>query len=105
MRILYLSLKGVYYEMIESGIKSEEYREHKPYWIKRLMQCGGDVCSLDKCEDCVFRKFKHYDAVCFSYGYTKRKMLLECRGIIYGQGKKEWGAPITKHLSSNLVND
>ena len=36
---------------------------------------------------------KDFDAVCFSYGYTKRRMLWECKGIEVGQGLKEWGAP------------
>ena len=34
-----------------------------------------------------------YDAVCFSYGYTKRRMLWECKGITIGRGRPEWGAP------------
>lgn len=93
MRILYLPLKAQWYDMIERGEKPEEYREHTPYWVARLMQCDSVVCSEDKCEDCIFRKFKHYDAVCFSYGYTKRRMLFECKGIIFGQGRPEWGAP------------
>lgn len=32
MRILHLPLKAMWYEMIESGVKTEEYREIKPYW-------------------------------------------------------------------------
>ena len=36
MRILNLPLKAKWYDMIESGIKTEEYREFKPYWIKRF---------------------------------------------------------------------
>ena len=36
---------------------------------------------------------KHYDAVRFSYGYTKRRMLWEYRGLGFGQGRPEWGAP------------
>lgn len=36
MKILHLPLKAQWYEMIESGIKAEEYREIKPYWIKRF---------------------------------------------------------------------
>ena len=38
-------------------------------------------------------QFKDYDAVCFSYGYTKRQMLWECKGITIGKGRPEWGAP------------
>ncbi len=41
--------------MIESGVKTEEYREIKPYWINRLIQTEdgriikkkGAACVLD----------------------------------------------------------
>ncbi|MBQ7851333.1 MAG: hypothetical protein IJ342_00405 [Muribaculaceae bacterium] len=60
--------------MIESGVKTEEYREIKPYWGKRLM-------------------FKGLTHVKFSYGYTKRTMMFEIERITIGKGKPEWGAP------------
>ena len=34
--ILDLPIKSKWYEMIENGIKKEEYREIKEYWEKRL---------------------------------------------------------------------
>ena len=37
LRTLHLSLKKEWYNMIESGIKTEEYREIKPFWCKRLI--------------------------------------------------------------------
>lgn len=73
MKTLYLPLKKQWYEMIERGEKREEYREMKPYWQKRLT---GRI-----------------DAVCLSYGYTKRRMTFECAGITIGRGRPEWGAP------------
>ena len=33
---LHLPLKAKWYDMIESGEKTEEYRVTKPYWIKRF---------------------------------------------------------------------
>ena len=33
---LYLPLKAKWYEMIENGVKTEEYREIKAYWVQRL---------------------------------------------------------------------
>lgn len=72
MRVLNLVLKYKWYNMIESGVKTEEYREIKPYWTKRI----GIM-----------------DAVKFSYGYTKRTMMFECRSITIGKGNPEWGAP------------
>lgn len=76
--ILYLPLKSEWYNLIESGIKTEEYREIKPYWIKRLCISDSD--------------FKHYDKVKFSYGYTKKTMTFLIEKISKGKGKKEWGA-------------
>lgn len=76
--ILHLPLKAEWYNLIESGIKTEEYREIKPYWIKRL-------CITDSV-------FKHYDKVKFSYGYTKKTMTFLIEKISKGKGKKEWGA-------------
>lgn len=77
MKILHLSLKAKWYNMIESGEKTEEYREIKEYWKKRLVG-------------------KNYDAVQFSYGYTKRTMLFRLDSVSIGIGKPEWGAPETE---------
>lgn len=35
-RILTLALKGIYFDEIKSGVKTEEYRLITPYWAKRL---------------------------------------------------------------------
>ena len=35
-RILHLTLKKKWFDLIAQGKKKEEYREYKPYWIKRL---------------------------------------------------------------------
>ena len=84
MNILYLNLKAKWYEMIESGIKKEEYREIKPYWIKRLcVSYSEDVSSIE---------YKEYDAVKFIYGYTKRSMMFNIQEILVDTGKPEWGA-------------
>lgn len=81
MKTLHLSLKAKWYEMIERGEKKEEYREIKPYWIKRLGVEGRLI------------GFKNYDIVKFSFGYTRRIMLFEIKNIRRGVGKPEWGAP------------
>ena len=38
MKILHLNLKAKWYDMIESGIKKEEYREIKPFWEKGFLK-------------------------------------------------------------------
>lgn len=53
MNNLYLFLKYKWYDLIESGQKTSEYREIKPYWINRLEN-------------------KHYDTVTFQRGFTKK---------------------------------
>lgn len=103
MKILHLPLKKEWYEMIESGIKTEEYREIKPYWEKRLIDykaLKSDYKSLavkryilnswtDPCQ----RYPKGYTHVTFSYGYTKRTMTFEIKNIRIGKGRTDWGAP------------
>ena len=103
MRILEMPLKKEWYEMIERGEKPEEYREKKAYWIvrlyewregKRISMSAARVIESEGID--VFSRYivpKHYDAVRFSYGYTKRRMLWEYRGLMVRQGRPEWGGP------------
>ena len=51
MSNLHLVLKYKWYDLIDSGEKTSEYREVKPFWDKRLN--------------------KHYDTVTFQKGYKK----------------------------------
>ena len=88
MKILYLPLKKKWYEMIESGVKPEEYRDIKPYWCKRLYK-NGDMTT---------QEFNPYTHVTFSYGYTKRRMTFEIKNILLSFGNTEWGAPSDKLL-------
>lgn len=75
-RVLHLTLKRRWFDMIASGVKREEYREMKPYWHKRL---AG----------------QRFDAVHFRNGYSADApaMLVELRDIGSGLGVIEWGAP------------
>ena len=93
LRTLHLSLKKEWYNMIESGIKTEEYREIKPFWCKRLIH-DYDEC-MEEFGAIIFddKNFKQYDVVKFSYGYTNRTMTFEIENISVGYGNKEWGAP------------
>lgn len=106
MRALCLPLKKEWYEMIESGVKTEEYREIKPYWVQRLtrgntkfngrlyaefMLSSPEVLKYNIEQG--FMCFTDYTHVKFSYGYTKRAMTFEIESITIGKGKPEWGAP------------
>lgn len=114
MKKLTLVLKHKWYEMIESGIKTEEYREIKPYWITRLIERrymadahhpveerittdeAREICEegLDGCWECLF--LRDYDTVCFSCGYTRKRMTFQVDGISIGNGNPDWGAPTDK---------
>ena len=101
-KILYLPLKKEWYEMIESGVKTEEYREIKPYWTTRLLKDFPIMWRLKFSYAMYSNDFSEligrilhpvYKLVKFSYGYTKRTMTFELEKVVVGKGNKEWGAP------------
>jgi len=79
-KILHLTLSKNWFDMILSGEKTDEYREIKPYWIKRLM-VGPD-------------EFKEFDIIRFKNGYSKNcpQFDIEFKGIRIGYGNQRWGA-------------
>lgn len=123
MIILDLPLKKEWYNMIESGVKPEEYREVTPYWCNRLLY-GCPLGIKDYWEPVLERTFeaisengerlpnsynlqhllawqygtRGYTHVRFRYGYTKRTMLFELDNIRIGFGNPEWGAPEDKEV-------
>lgn len=80
MKVLHLTLKKKWFDMIASGEKKEEYRELKAYWMTRLLNDHGD-------------RFKNFDIVRFKNGYAQDApvMDIECEGIEVGDGKPKWG--------------
>ena len=76
-RVLHLTLKRRWFDMIASGEKREEYREIKPYWTRRLAALGVE-----------------YSTVQFRNGYRadSPKVTVKIEGIFVGIGRKEWGA-------------
>lgn len=82
-KILKLTLKKKWYDMISSGEKKEEYREIKKYWEQRL-----ELPTLAG-----FRtRLKEFDYVLFTNGYSKDspQMKVECLGIELNYSKPEW---------------
>lgn len=103
LKQLHLVLKKQWFEEIALGRKSEEYRELKPYWEKRLLDYAGikrDYKML------AFRRFltgrsvdpldypRGFTHVTFRLGYHKDapRMTFELESITIGKGKEEWGA-------------
>lgn len=91
MKILHLTLKKKWFDMIASGEKPEEYRELKLYWWTRLVQHGTF-------EEYEVVQFKNYDVIAFKNGYSKNapQMVIECKGIAISYGNPKWGAPDSK---------
>ena len=74
-KVLHLTLKKKWFDMIASGEKREEYREIKTHWNRILN--------------------KEYDVVKFRNGYAKDSpvIIVELKRIFKGYGFTEWGAP------------
>jgi len=122
-KVLVLPLKEKWYRMIESGIKTEEYRELTPYWCNRILyHCplGIDEYWNIVLGNCDYFNKEHpyvtlhhlligeygtrgYTHVEFTLGYpkkgdTSRRMLKEIDLIKVGKGNPEWGAPEDKEV-------
>ena len=85
---LKLVLKKKWYDMIESGIKLEEYRDIKEHWTTRLVEAIVDT-----------PKFKDIETVTFYLGYAKNRLKMQFKvvGVCVGAGVPEWGAEIGKN--------
>ena len=95
---LHLVLKGKWYDLIASGEKTEEYREPKPYWIKRILDGSSAKRPGLTPVSSRLSLWTKYERVCFHRGYTNRTMIFEIKGISIGIGKALWGAPINKEV-------
>ena len=75
-RVLRMTLKRKWYDMISSGEKTEEYREIKPYWTKRFKD---------------FLVKKPFDYIIFKNGYNSNspEMKVELLDIQFGISKQE----------------
>ena len=95
---LHLVLKGKWYDMIESGEKTEEYRETKQNWIKRILESSTakqpELTSIPR----QISKQSKYERLCFHRGYTNRTMIFVIKDISIGIGKAPWGAPVDKEV-------
>ena len=82
MFTLKLVLKKKWYDLIDKGIKREEYREIKDYYTKRLFLKDTEP------------KVKKFSYVTFYLGYQKNRpsMIFRIKLIDVGIGRPEWGA-------------
>lgn len=112
---LRLSLKTKWFEMTKAGIKTEDYRDITPYWIKRLTQYqnykGFDIEAIlellkngqpvdfkhkhNWIPDFCFPKSFEHNVMTLGYpsnGDTERILTIEHKGIEIRTGLPEWGA-------------
>lgn len=112
MKTLKLTLKKEWFDLINSGIKTEEYREIKPYWFERLVfdyKKPFEYCTAYKWSDDLYRidgvkhvclnkksmiGFVPFTHVEFKNGYSKNAPTIVCefKGIEIKEGYSAWGA-------------
>lgn len=116
-KTLHLVLKSQWYDLIASGIKTEEYREIKPYWEKRLLDYKAISDHVDNnfklmmhnlfngkayppLEDPPHQFPRGYKRVVFRRGYHRDapSMTFVIKDICFGKGRQEWGAPTNKEV-------
>lgn len=79
MKILHLTLKKKWFDLIASGQKKLEFRENKPYWAKRLVDKNG-----------IGKKF---DIVRFKNGYGPNVPMVDVEFIGIGFTGSPWFTP------------
>ena len=89
---LVLTLKKQWFDMILSGVKTEEYREIKPYWEKRFNNYFGQYYDFSTENPSVIWNYQKKTIVFRNgYGNDKPEFSAECT-ISEGIGKEGWGA-------------
>lgn len=89
-KVLTLTVSKEWFDMIVADEKTEEYREIKPYWIKRLTtncEVAYDVAAETYCGKVLYRPYTH---VLFINGYRKDSPRIEKEidSITIGKPKK-----------------
>lgn len=89
-KVLTLTVSKQWFDIIVAGKKTEEYREIKPYWIKRLTtncEVAYDVAAETYCGKVLYRPYTH---VLFINGYRKDSSRIEkeIERITIGKPKK-----------------
>ncbi|MBQ9540255.1 MAG: hypothetical protein IJU89_02415 [Alphaproteobacteria bacterium] len=89
MKTLHLVLKSKWYDLIDCGAKTSEYRECKPYWNNRfsyLCRDGAhgadDYARYNNYDGWDFTPYCEYTRVCFHRGYTGQTMVFEINKVL-----------------------
>jgi hypothetical protein len=108
MKVLNLTLKKQWFDMIKSGQKPEEYREIIPYWAKRFLVDVSYHASINEptieqlCDyinsgsGLIGYDLEISDTIHFFNGWAFSKKYpnfqIQCTGIEVREGRPEWGA-------------
>lgn len=95
-KVLSLTVSKQWFDMIADGRKNEEYREIKPYWIKRLVNQDADsgFIGLDEhgTKNDIYGELEYipYTYVRLFHGYAKNRPWIEKKieSITIGKPKK-----------------
>jgi hypothetical protein len=90
---VHLILKKKWYDLIDSGEKTEEYRDISNYWMTRLLTSRKGVDAATWQWPVGFYAGK-FNIVVFQHGYAKNapRMRFRTTGIRVDEGREEWGA-------------
>lgn len=106
-KILTLTLKKKWFDMIASGDKRQEYRELKPYWMNRFLLYVGNVKDVNfwKWDEMLNPEsakeqildhpnidFQKYTHIVFKNGYAKDAptIKVEFNGFMVGDAIPKW---------------
>lgn len=98
-KVLKLTLKRKWYNLIAIGAKREEYREIKEYWLKRLFYVQSPMIAKFVFGD-VGLTPKYFTHVQFRLGYKKNAPTMEFQitDIDINRGDNSMGAPIDQDV-------
>lgn len=117
-KTLILPLKKKWFDLIKAGIKKEEYREIKPYYIRKFIKfytlredllehykIGFDEGEIVGMEGELRLLSDKLEKIVFTLGYpkaddTERRLEFNYPKIRIGEGRPEWGA---KHGKTYFV--
>lgn len=98
--MLTLPIKRMWFDMIASGEKKEEYREIKEYYDSRLLNAFGAICVGDEVLHNALPEADRVEwpvPVIFRNGYSKAAPQVKAMCTLsIGTGKPEWGAELGK---------
>lgn len=98
VKTLHLVLKSKWYDMIASREKTEEYRETKKNWLKRILGVSTPSLPVLTLIARKISKKSKFERVCFHRGNTNRTMIFVIKEISVGIEKAPWGAPVDKEV-------